>query len=94
MKYCKIRAEETLPVLVAVRGDLDQAHVTLIYLVMVLGGSASGGRDDGVRTLPGAFHTRDRGPGQRSTAALPASLAPYVAMSSWTTSRDERKPAL
>ncbi len=30
--------------LVAVRGDLDQAHVTLIYLLVVLGGSASGGR--------------------------------------------------
>ncbi|HEY6324551.1 MAG TPA: ATP-binding protein [Thermoanaerobaculia bacterium] len=30
--------------LVSVRGDLDQAHVTLIYLLVVLGGSASGGR--------------------------------------------------
>jgi two-component system sensor histidine kinase KdpD len=30
--------------LVAVRGELDQAHVTLIYLLVVLGGSASGGR--------------------------------------------------
>ncbi|HYL05588.1 MAG TPA: DUF4118 domain-containing protein, partial [Thermoanaerobaculia bacterium] len=30
--------------LVSVRGDLDQAHVTLIYMLVVLGGSASGGR--------------------------------------------------
>jgi K+-sensing histidine kinase KdpD len=30
--------------LVSVREDLDQAHVTLIYLLVVLGGSASGGR--------------------------------------------------
>ncbi|MBV8202878.1 MAG: DUF4118 domain-containing protein [Acidobacteria bacterium] len=30
--------------LVSVRGELDQAHVTLIYLLVVLGGSASGGR--------------------------------------------------
>jgi two-component system sensor histidine kinase KdpD len=30
--------------LVWVRGDLDQAHVTLIYMLVVLGGSASGGR--------------------------------------------------
>ena len=35
-------------VLVAVRTDLDQAHVTLIYLVVVLGGSASGGRALGI----------------------------------------------
>jgi len=30
--------------LVSVRDDLDQAHVTLIYMLVVLGGSASGGR--------------------------------------------------
>lgn len=30
--------------LVSVRGELDQAHVTLIYMLVVLGGSASGGR--------------------------------------------------
>jgi K+-sensing histidine kinase KdpD len=30
--------------LVRVRGDLDPAHLTLIYLLVVLGGSASGGR--------------------------------------------------
>jgi two-component system sensor histidine kinase KdpD len=30
--------------LVSVRGDLDQVHVILIYLLVVLGGSASGGR--------------------------------------------------
>jgi len=30
--------------LVWVRGDLNQAHATLIYLLVVLGGSASGGR--------------------------------------------------
>ena len=30
--------------LVRVRGDLDPAHITLIYLLVVLGGSASGGR--------------------------------------------------
>ncbi len=30
--------------LVRVRGDLDPVHITLIYLVVVLGGSASGGR--------------------------------------------------
>jgi two-component system sensor histidine kinase KdpD len=30
--------------LVRVRGDLDTAHLTLIYLLVVLGGSASGGR--------------------------------------------------
>src|SRR5947209_9309134 len=35
-------------VLVAVRTNLDQAHVTLIYLVVVLGGSASGGRALGI----------------------------------------------
>jgi K+-sensing histidine kinase KdpD len=34
--------------LIEVRGDLDQAHVTLIYLVVVLGGSASGGRALGI----------------------------------------------
>jgi K+-sensing histidine kinase KdpD len=31
-------------VMVSVRGELDQAHATLIYLLVVLGGSASGGR--------------------------------------------------
>jgi two-component system sensor histidine kinase KdpD len=30
--------------MVSVRGELDQAHVTLIYMLVVLGGSASGGR--------------------------------------------------
>ncbi len=30
--------------LVRVRGNLDPAHITLIYLLVVLGGSASGGR--------------------------------------------------
>jgi K+-sensing histidine kinase KdpD len=30
--------------LVSVRGDINQAHVALIYLLVVLGGSASGGR--------------------------------------------------
>jgi two-component system sensor histidine kinase KdpD len=34
-------------VLVAVRGRLDQAHVALIYLLLVLGASASGGRSLG-----------------------------------------------
>ena len=41
--------------LVSVRGDLDQAHVTLIYLLVVLGGSASGGRALGLTLACACF---------------------------------------
>ncbi|HVT58385.1 MAG TPA: ATP-binding protein [Thermoanaerobaculia bacterium] len=41
--------------MVSVRGELDQAHVTLIYLLVVLGGSASGGRALGFFLACGCF---------------------------------------
>src|SRR5437879_7475724 len=42
-------------VLRASRGDIDQAHVVLVYLLAVLGGSVSGGRVLGLTIACTAF---------------------------------------